>query len=87
MVGYGYGYRSTFILQGSDFFETSTKTTSSGVDTFTFQASSISSDSAFDVYADVYGVSPTEVTMSGNNTVQVKFNSSDGVTKCRLYVR
>ena len=71
----------------NEFFETSTKTTSSGIDTFAFQSSSITSDSAFDVYADVFGVSPTSVAMTGSNSVQVKFNSSDNVTSCRIYIK
>lgn len=63
-----------------------TKTTASGVDTFTFTDSAITTNGDFDYSADVYGVAPIDVVPSSGQLL-VKFSSSDNVTKCRVYIR
>jgi len=73
-------------ILGTKYMETSTKTTSGGVDTFSFSNAAILTTSAIDVYCNVYGKSPTDVTVSSGSCL-VKFNSSDNVTTCRIYIR
>lgn len=74
------------IITGTMYVETSTKTTSSGVDTFTFTSSRITTSKVYDFYCDVYGVAPSDVVVS-SGTMDVKFNSSDNVTTCRVYIK
>lgn len=73
-------------IAGTKYMETSTKTTSSGTDTFTFTNAAITSNSAIDVYADIFGVAPTAETVSSGSCA-VSFNSSDNVTTCRIYIK
>ncbi len=79
-------------IQRSIYFETTTKQTSSGVDVFTFTDTTmfeIDSNSCIDVFCDVYGVIPLDVSISRSgmyNVCTVSFASSDNVTKCRIYV-
>ena len=73
-------------IDGTRYMESSSKTTSSGTDTFTFTNVTDASNKVFDFYCDKFGVAPTGVTISGT-TVSVNFNSSDSVTKCRIYIR
>ncbi len=77
---------SWYEIKGTKYMETSTKTTSSGTDTFTFTNADILTTSAIDVYADVFGVAPTAVTVSSGSCA-VSFNSSDSVTICRIYIK
>jgi hypothetical protein len=74
------------VVSGSRYMETSTKTTSSGVDTFTFTNAVITANGVYDFYCDVYGVAPSDVVIS-SGTMDVKFNSSDNVTTCRVYIK
>lgn len=74
------------VVAGSMYLETSTKTTSSGEDTFTFTNAVITSSGVYDFYCDVYGVAPSDVVVS-SGTMDVKFNSSDNVTTCRVYIK
>lgn len=74
------------VVSGSRYMETSTKTTSSGVDTFTFTNAVITTSGVYDFYCDVYGVAPSDVVVS-SGTMDVKFNSSDSVTTCRVYIK
>ena len=74
------------VVSGSRYMETSTKTTSSGVDTFTFTNAVITANGVYDFYCDVYGVAPSDVVVS-SGTMDVKFNSSDNVTTCRVYIK
>lgn len=74
------------VVSGSRYMETSTKTTSSGVDTFTFTNAVITTSGVYDFYCDVYGVAPSDVVVS-SGTMDVKFNSSDNVTTCRVYIK
>lgn len=73
-------------VDGSVYMETDTKTTASSVDTFSFSNAAITTSAAYDIYADVYGVVPSDVVVS-SGSLQVKFNSSDNVTKVRVYIR
>jgi hypothetical protein len=73
-------------IDGSVYMETTTKTTSSGTDTFTFTGIEDASNKVFDFYCDKFGVAPTGVTISGTS-VAVAFASSDSVSKCRIYIR
>ena len=73
-------------VDGSVYMETTTKTTSSGTDTFTFTGIADASNKVFDFYCDKFGVAPTGVTISGTS-VAVAFASSDSVSKCRIYIR
>lgn len=75
-----------YIISGTKYLETSTKTTASGVDTFTFTNAAITSSAVYDFYCDVYGVAPSDVVVS-SGTMDVKFNSSDNVTTCRVYIK
>lgn len=77
---------TTYELPGTSYMETSTKTTSSGVDTFTFTNAAITANGVYDFYCDVYGVAPIDVVVS-SGTMDVKFNSSDSVTTCRVYIK
>ena len=78
-------YYSTDI-KGTMYMETTTKTTASSVDTFTFSNAVITTSGAYDVYADVYGVAPSDVVVS-SGSMQVKFASSDNVTTVRVYIK
>lgn len=73
-------------IDGTRHMESSTKTTSSGVDTFTFTNAVITASRVYDFYCDVYGVAPSDVVVS-SGTMAVKFNSSDSVTTCRVYIK
>lgn len=73
-------------IDGTVYMQTTTKTTSSGVDSFAFSNNVISSSSAIDVYCDVFGVSPTDIVVASGSCT-VKFNSSDNVGTCRIYIR
>lgn len=73
-------------IEGTRYMESSSKSTSSGTDTFTFTNVTDASNKVFDYYCDKFGVAPTGVTISGT-TVNVIFASSDNVTKCRIYIR
>ena len=73
-------------IVGSRYFESTVKTTSSGVDTFTFTNTEIRTSAVYDFYCDVYGVAPSDVVIS-SGTMDVKFNSSDNVTTCRVYIK
>lgn len=77
---------SWYEIKGTKYMETSTKTTANSVDTFTFTNAAILTTSAIDVYADVYGVAPTTVTVSSGSCA-VSFSSSDNVTTCRIYIK
>lgn len=70
----------------SNYLETSTKTTASSKDTFTFTDSAITSTASFDVYSDVFGAPIVDMVLSGNQ-LSVSFNSSDNVGTCRLYIK
>lgn len=70
----------------SRYLQSSSKTTSNGIDTFTFTNSNITSSADYDVSANVFGVAPVDMVLSGT-TMQVKFDSSDNVTSCRLYIK
>lgn len=74
------------VVAGSRYMESSTKTTSGGVDTFTFTNAVITANGVYDFYCDVYGVAPSDVVVS-SGTMAVKFNSSDSVTTCRVYIK
>lgn len=74
------------VVSGTRYMETSTKTTASGVDTFTFTNAVITASGVYDFYCDVYGVAPSDVVVSAG-TMDVKFNSSDNVTTCRVYIK
>ena len=73
-------------ISGTKYMESSSKTTASSIDTFTFTNAAITSSSAIDVYANVYGVAPTTVTVSSGSCA-VSFSSSDNVTICRIYIK
>ena len=75
-----------YVISGTKYLETSTKTTASGEDTFTFTNVAITSSAVYDFYCDVYGVAPSDVVVS-SGTMDVKFNSSDNVTTCRVYIK
>ena len=76
-----------YAIDGTKYLETTTTSTpSTGVTRFTFTHADISSNGVYDFYCDKYGVAPTAVTISGT-TMYVDFNSSDSVTKCRVYIR
>lgn len=73
-------------VNGTRYMETSTKTTANNEDTFSFTNAIITTDSVFDFYCDVYGVAPSDVVVS-TGSIDVKFNSSDNVTTCRIYIK
>lgn len=73
-------------VRGSIYMQTSTKTTANGIDTFTFSNVHITTTGIYDFYCDVYGVAPSDVVVS-SGTMDVKFNSSDNVTTCRVYIK
>lgn len=83
---YGTSAYSQYQIPGSYYLESSSGSTSAGTTTFTFTDSYISSNGVYDYYCDVYGVAPKEIRFSGT-TMYVDFNSSDSVTKCRVYIR
>ena len=66
--------------------EADTYTDAGGTRTFSFSDASITTSGAFDFYADVFGVMPTNATPSAG-ALDVMFATSDNVTKCRVYVR
>lgn len=74
------------VVSGTMYMETSTKTTANGVDTFTFTNQFIKTSGVYDFYCNVYGVAPSGVVVSAG-TMDVKFNSSDNVTTCRVYIK
>lgn len=74
------------VITGTMYLQSSSKTTADGVDTFTFTNSNITSSADYDVSANVFGVAPVDMVQSGT-TMQVKFDSSDNVTSCRLYIK
>ena len=74
------------LIGGSEYLESSTKTTVGGIDTFTFTNALITANGVYDFYCDVYGVAPSDVVVS-SGTMDVKFNSSDNVTTCRVYIK
>lgn len=74
------------VIGGSMYMQSSTKTTADGIDTFTFTNGNITSSADYDVSANVFGVAPVDMVLSGT-TMQVKFDSSDNVTSCRLYIK
>ena len=65
---------------------TTISTPVTGKTRFTFTDNSISSNGVYSFKCDKYGVAPVFVTISGS-TMYVDFNSSDSVTKCRVYIR
>lgn len=80
---------TAYYIDGATYFETSTSSVSSGVETFTFTNSTIFTWPNLvisEIDCDVYGVNPISVVLSGN-TLSVSFNSSDNVSKCRVYLR
>ena len=78
-------------IDGTKYMETTSYTTpSTGVRRFTFSSNAIQSTSVFDFYCDVFGVSPSAVTLdttSATHSLAVDFNASDSVGKCRVYIR
>lgn len=63
-----------------------TYTDSSGTRTFAFSDASITTTSAFDFYCDVFGVAPTNISVSAG-ALNVMFETSDGVTECQVEVK
>lgn len=82
----GVNGRTIGAIDGTRHMESSTKTTSGGVDTFTFTNAAITTSKVYDFYCDVYGVAPSDVVVS-TGSIDVKFNSSDNVTTCRIYIK
>ena len=80
------GVNTEVAIDGTRYLESSTKTTSSGVDTFSFTNANITTTAVYDFYADKYGVAPSEVSVS-TGSMSVKFKSTDSVTKCRVYIK
>lgn len=74
------------IANSNYYLETSVYTTASGLDTFEFTDSKISSNARVDVYANVPLVSPVAINVSGT-TLSISFSSSDSVTTCGVYLR
>lgn len=73
-------------VNGSIYMESDTKTTADGIDTFTFTNAIITNNAAYDFYCDVFGVALNDVVVS-TGSMDVKFNSSDNVTLCRVYIK
>lgn len=80
------GVNTEVAIDGTRYLESSTKTTSNGVDTFSFTNANITTTAVYDFYADVYGVAPSEVSVS-TGSMSVKFKSTDSVTECRVYIK
>lgn len=81
---------TAYDIDGTCYMEDSVKSTSGGIDTFDFTNAAIYTTSVIDVYADVFGVVPTDVTVtrsSSTGNVKVKFDSTDNVSKVRIYIR
>lgn len=80
-------------IDGTKYMETTSYTTpSTGVRRFTFTNNVIRDSDNVDYRfsANVYGVSPTNVTIDttgSTNVMMVDFNASDNVGKCRVYIR
>ena len=59
---------------------------SGGNRTFAFSNAVITTTSVFDFYCDVFGVSPTSVSVSAGS-LSVVFKVADGVTECQVEVK
>ena len=73
-------------IAGTKYLETTSKSTSSGTDTFSFSHSDITTTALYDIYCDVFGVAPSDVVVT-SGSMQVKFASTNSVTKVRVYIR
>lgn len=87
-ITYSDGTTSTFTVTNGEpvMLEADTYTDAGGTRTFSFSDASITTDGAFDFYADVFGKVPTGATPT-TGALTVTFATSDNVTKCRVYVR
>ena len=66
--------------------ETTVYVDAGGTRTFSFTDAAITEDMAVDYYANVFGVVPTNADLQ-DGSLDVMFNTSDNVTKCRVYLR
>ena len=79
--------KSYFDLYYTDkYYIIDTKTTASGVDTFTVNNADITGNETIDPFADVPCVAPIDASVTSHQ-IQVKFASSDNVTSCKVYIR
>lgn len=78
-------------IDGTKYMELTTPSSSSGgVTSFVFTNNVITHTALYDIYSNVYGVAPTNVVAPSDgttHTLTVNFNSSTGVTACRVYIR
>lgn len=79
-------------IDGTKYMELTTPSSSSGgVTSFVFTNTDLITHTAlYDIYSNVYGVAPTNVVAPSDgttHTLTVNFNSSTGVTACRVYIR
>lgn len=59
---------------------------SGGSRTFSFLNAAITTTSTFDYFCNVFGVAPTNITVA-SGSLDVIFDTSDGVTECQVEVR
>ena len=87
-ITYTDGTTSTFTVTNGEpiMLEADTYTDAGGTRTFHFADASITTSSDFDYHANVFGVAPTNMTVSAGSA-DVMFDTSDNVTACRLYIR
>ena len=87
-ITYTDGTTDTFTVTNGEplTLEADTYTDAGGTRTFSFSHAAISSSSRFDFYADVLNVTPTDVVVS-TGSADVKFATSDNVTKCVIEVK
>lgn len=78
-------------INGTKYMELTTPSSSSGgVTSFVFTNNVITHTALYDIYSNVYGVAPINVVAPSDgttHTLTVNFNSSTGVTACRVYIR
>lgn len=74
------GYKVPVVLNQTTYSD------SGGSRTFAFSNAAITTTSIFDYYCNVFGVAPTNITVS-SGSLSVIFDTSDGVTECQVEIR
>ena len=73
---------------GSFYLEQTATTSTSTTTVYTFSDNRILANSVVDVYADIFGVTPSAVTVSaGSCTVTFPAQSSAQSMTCRIYIK
>lgn len=87
-ITYTDGTTSTFTVTNGEpiMLEADTYTDAGGTRTFHFADASITTDGAYDYFANVFGVAPTNISVSAGS-LDLMFDTSDNVTECRIYIK